>query len=82
MLYHITNKKTFILKKLSLKTNWISQFTKLKKSIPKNWLNELESENSTKKNQFNQEKPIKFFIFKMKIPRKNTNYRGLISSVL
>ena len=33
-----------ILKKLSLKTNWISEFTKLKKSIPKNWLNELESE--------------------------------------
>jgi hypothetical protein len=28
------------LKKLSLKTNWISEFTKLKKSIPKNWLNE------------------------------------------
>ena len=31
--------------KLSLKSNWISEFTKLKKSIPKNWLNELESEN-------------------------------------
>jgi hypothetical protein len=40
--------ENFILKKLSLKTNWISEFTKLKKSIPKNWLNELESENSTK----------------------------------
>ena len=40
--------ENFILKKLSLKTNWISEFTKLKKSIPKKWLNELESENSTK----------------------------------
>jgi hypothetical protein len=30
--------ENFILKKLSLKTNWISEFTKLKKSIPKNWL--------------------------------------------
>ena len=26
----------------------LSEFTKQKKSIPKNWLNELESENSTK----------------------------------
>ena len=40
--------ENFILRKLSLKTNWISEFTKLKKSIPKNWLNELESEISTK----------------------------------
>jgi hypothetical protein len=31
--------ENFILRKLSLKTNWISEFTKLKKSIPKNWLN-------------------------------------------
>jgi hypothetical protein len=31
-----------------LSYSWISEFTKLKKSIPKNWLNELESENSTK----------------------------------
>ena len=28
--------ENFILKKLSLKTNWISEFTQLKKSIPKN----------------------------------------------
>ena len=40
--------ENFILKKLSLKTNWLSEFTRLKKSIPKNWLNELESDNSTK----------------------------------
>ena len=40
--------ENFMLKNLSLKTNWISEFIKLKKSIPKNWLNELESENSTK----------------------------------
>jgi hypothetical protein len=40
--------ENFILKKISLKTNWISEFTRLKKSIPQIWLNELESENSTK----------------------------------
>ena len=40
--------KTSYKKNNFTKTNWISEFTKLKKSIPKNCLHELESENSTK----------------------------------
>ena len=37
-----------IMKESYQKTNQISEFTKPKKSISKNWLNELESEYSTK----------------------------------
>ena len=40
----------YILSKLSNKSNWISEFTRLKNSIPKEWINILKSEDSIKTN--------------------------------
>jgi hypothetical protein len=38
----------FILEKLKLKSNWIAEFNIVYKSIPKNWMNIIKTENSAK----------------------------------
>ena len=38
----------FILEKLKLKSNWIAEFNIVNKSIPKNWMNIIKTENSAK----------------------------------
>ena len=38
----------FILEKLKFKSNWIAEFNIVKKSIPKNWINIIKTENSAK----------------------------------
>ena len=38
----------FILEKLKFQSNWIAEFDIVKKSIPKNWINIIKTENSAK----------------------------------